>query len=137
MKKLIASILCAFLFLSSICSQNPKKGFPYYYYDKKEKSFSEYERYFEESYYNEVILIEENDEHIIRMAKYDCTYFIWTQYKVKVSEGDIKHTLKAYKDIAANLDSRLDKKMRYNTNVCFIFTDSRKNLICSALYCEE
>jgi len=135
MKKKIAFVLSIFLFISFLWCQNPKKDFPYYYYDSTEKSFNEYVRYFSNDYRK----IEDNSEHTILMAKNSNCYYIWTKYKplVDPEEEEIKNTLKTFQSVAANLDSRLDKKMNTDTSVFFIFTDSNNQLICSARYSDN
>ena len=53
------------------------------------------------------------------------------------SEGDIKHTLKVFKDVAANLDKKIDKKQGEDFDICLIFTNYQNELICSAYYSEN
>jgi len=127
------SVFFAFLsFAAFLWAQNPTKGFPYYYYDTSERNFSDYSPYLS----GKSTLIEENDEHTIRMYKNGSSYYIWCQYKrgKAASKSDIKHTLKVNSDVAANLDSRLDRKQGCDMSVCMIFTDSESELICSAKY---
>ena len=130
------SIILSVLFLSAfLWAQEPSKSFPYYYYNKKEASFSQYENRLS----GKSKTIEDNDEHTIRMFKYGSTYYIWIKYKFgkAASESDIKHTLKVNKNVAANLDKRLDRKQDEDMDVCLIFTNSKNELICSAKYSED
>ena len=73
------------------------------------------------------------------MYKSGDTYYIWIKYKSgkAASESDIKHTLKVNKDVAANLDKRLDRKQDEDMDVCLIFTNYKNELICSAFYSEK
>ena len=134
MKRKISIILSAFFLSVFLWAQAPEKNFPYYYYDSSEASFSDYE----DCLSGKSKLIEEDDEHIIKMYKSNNTYYIWIKYKLgkAASKGDIKHTLKVYKDVAKSLDNRLDKKMRENMSVELIFTNYKNELICSAYYSE-
>lgn len=134
MKRKILVILSSLFLSIFFWAQEPTKDFPYYYFDKTEKSFGDYCCYLQGSKEE----IEDNKEHSITMYKYKNTYYIWVKYKQgqAASEGDIKYTLKEFKDVAAHLDSRLDHKQGMNMNFCIIFTDSNNELICSAKYSE-
>lgn len=132
MKHKISIFLSAIFLSVFLWAQNPTASFPFYYYDKTERSFDDYSYYL----YGDYETIEDNSEHTIKMYKSGSTYYIWVRYKngQAASESDIKQTLKVNKDVAANLDSRLDSKQYQNMHVCIIFTDSNNQLICSAQY---
>jgi hypothetical protein len=135
MKRKICIILSTLLLSAFLWAQDPSKSFPYYYYDKSERSFSDYEYHLT----GRNKLIEEDDEHTIKMYKDNDTYYIWVKYKMlsAASEGDIKHTLKVFKDVAANLDQKLDRKQGEDVDICLIFTKHNNELICSAYYSEN
>ena len=135
MKKRISLVLSVLFLSAFLWAQAPSKSFPFYYYNKSEKSFSDYE--YQLSGTNKII--ENNDEHTIKMYKSGDTYYIWIKYKSgkAASESDIKHTLKVNKDVAANLDKRLDRKQDEDMDVCLIFTNYKNELICSAFYSEK
>lgn len=132
MKHKISIFLSAIFLSVFLWAQNPTANFPYYYYDSSERSFA----YYAEELYGYSQSIEDNSEHTIKLYKSGYTYYIWVKYKSgqAPSEKAIKETLKENKDVAANLDQRLDSKQYSDMDVCIIFTDSNNQLICSAQY---
>lgn len=132
MKRILFIILAALFVNTSLFAQKPERDFPYYYYNKNEKTFSDYADHLN----GRRETIRENDNCTVLMFNDGSGYYIWIQYESAPSEINIKYTLKLYQDIAKNLDKRLDEKNRRDVNTWFIFTDSEENLICAATYCE-
>lgn len=132
MKRIFILFLLTLFATISLCAQKPEKNFPFYYYDKTEKTFSDYADHLN----GRRETIKETKNCTILMFNDGTGYYIWIQYKKAPSADDIKYSLTEYQDITRELDKKLDEKNRRDVNTYYIFTNSKNKLICAATYCE-
>ena len=126
-RKFLTIILSVFLFLS-LWAKGPEKNFPYVYYDKTERSYSD----FNLSSSDRIKQIRDNEKWTVTLYRKNNTDFIVFRYKEnEPSFSSLKDTLEDSKSVWKKYDED-----NGTPKVCHIFLDSNGKLILSAQYQE-